>query len=117
MIKVYGKEFSDWQFGTIKHTYEKESNWDVEFFPHYLMNDKKTITPSVNLISNFGDVGTHFNNHTGKQLYILTSVITIDDTFEDKGTEMLMNVKNKTIKSILAKENYMSNRVKLYLFK
>lgn len=117
MLDVYGADFTDWQYGTIRHSYEKEGNWDVEFFVHNLMNNKKSITPAVNLISNIGNVGTHFNNHVSKRLFLPTTEMHFDKSFEDNFSEMPAVVKKKIIQSILDKENPLSFRDRLYLLK
>ena len=117
MISIYGNKYTEWLFSIIKHSYEKEGNWDVEFFAHNLMNEKKAITPSVNLISNIGNTGTHFINSANKRLLIPAIEMEFNNTFEEKYTEMPMSIKNKIIKSVLEKENSLTFRDRLYLLK
>jgi len=116
MIQEYGQPFTDWQFKIVKDSYEKGGMWDVSFFVQNLMNKKKSITPAVNLISNIGSVGTHFNNNYTNILYIASCELKIDASKDDY-CEMPKSVKRKIIKSILSKANPLTIRDRLYLIK
>lgn len=111
------RKYANWLFNIIKHSYESEGNWDAEFLVSNIMNNKKGITPAVNLISNIGDTGTHYNKSKSKILFVPASEFEINGHFEDRYTTMSDKLKNRIINNFLKLDNPLNFRDRLYLFK
>ncbi len=111
------KKYTDWLFNIIKHSYEAEVNWDVELLVNNIMNNKKNILPNVNLISNIGNTGTHYNNSEDRLLNTKTFEIDFEK-FDVKNFTLLSSKElQKVIKQFNDKTNYLTLRDKFYLFR
>lgn len=111
------KEYVNHFNAIIKANYKKRDCWDVEFFVYNLMENKKSIFPNVNLISNIGNSGTHYNNSENKLLNTKTFEIDFEKFNTDNFASLTKSELNKTIKQFNEKVNPMSFRDKLYVLK
>ncbi len=111
--KGYANHFSS----IIKTNYKVKDCWDVEFFIYNLMENKKNVFPNVNLISNIGNSGTHYNNSENRLLN--SQVFEIDfKRFDVSNYALLSKSEFKmAIKQFNEKVHTVNFRDKLYLIK
>lgn len=118
LICVYQDEEYVNHFYSIVHgNYNIKDCWDVEFFVFNLMNNKKSIFPNVNLISNIGNSGTHYINSENKLLNIKTFEIDFNKFNVNNYIILPQKIKRKVIKEYNRKANYLTFRDKLYILK
>jgi hypothetical protein len=116
LFSAFGnKEYADLLFCTIEHSHNKEGNWDVELLIHNLMNDKKSVTPAVNLVSNIGETGTHYTNSKNKILFVPTARMEFSEGFEERYIKMPGTIKEKIISNFIKLYNPLTLRDRLYL--
>ena len=111
------KEYTEHLFNLIKRSSKIEGNWDVELLVNIIMKDKKGIIPSINLISNIGETGTHYTQSESKTLFIPTAEFEFEDGFEDRYIKMSDKVKGTIIRNFMKLTNPLTFRDKLYLIK
>lgn len=111
------KEYVSHFYSIVEHYYNKKDCWDVELFVFTIMNNKKKILPNVNLVSNIGNSGTHYENSENKLLN--TKTLNIDFKIFDVNNYTTLS--NKEIKTVVdqfnMKVNPLTFRDKLYLLK
>ncbi len=111
------EEYVNWMFHIIYWSYQKEGNWDVEFFLEGLMNGKKGITPACNLVSNIGSTGTHYQESNSKVLFLPAMEFEFEKGFAEKYTLMPEKIKQKLIDNFIKLNNPITFRDRLYFLK
>lgn len=111
--KQYVKHF----YSIVEHFYNIKDCWDVEFYVYAIMNNKKKILPNVNLISNIGNSGTHYDNSENRLLNIKSFEIDFNK-FDVSNKATLSDAESKmVIKQFNEKANYLTFRDKLYILR
>ena len=91
--------------------------WDYSFLMHNLATNKTGIIPTVNLVSNIGNSGTHFTNSKSLLLHSVVHEINITSDFDRKEGILSPAQKKKLIKNIVQKIYPVGWRNRLYLWK
>lgn len=91
--------------------------WDYSFFIHNLKKGMVGIIPSINLVSNIGNTGTHFVNSNSMLLNTQIEELEIGEDFQDTGSSLTPSQKKKIMKTIIQKIYPVGWRNRLYFIK
>lgn len=115
---VYHKEeIVSYFYSIVEENYNVKDCWDVEFFVFNLMNRKKHIFPNINMVSNIGNSGTHYNNSENKLLNNKTYEIDFEK-FDINNYKALSKEEEKSFLYQFKNKIYsLSLRDRFYLFR
>ncbi len=91
--------------------------WDYSFFIHNLQKGMVGIIPTVNLISNIGNSGTHFSDSKSLLLNTVIQEIYIGADFSETGITLSKSQKKKIMKTIVQKIYPVGFRNRMYFLK
>lgn len=112
----HNKSFAEIMHNNIINSYAcSPVNWDAVFFINNIFENKKGIIPNINMISNVGFTGTHFNNSSSKLLN--TPFQEFEQVITFKGTDLNPKDLKKLVDNYVEKNQYLTIRDKLYIFR
>lgn len=111
------KEVVNYFYSIVQENYTIKDCWDVEFFVFNLMKNKKNIFPNINMVSNIGNSGTHYENSENKLLNNKTYEIDFKKFDIDNYRNLSKEEENIFLSQFNNKLYSLSLRDRFYLFR